>query len=71
MPCPDDFAEVNPIAQYRFHGFEQRLRLQHHAFAPAEGAIIDGAMPVMRERSQVVHTHIRNAGLACARRTIP
>ena len=55
----------------RFHGLEQRLGLQHHAFAAAERAIVHGAMAVMREVAQIVHARLRSGAASRARRTMP
>ncbi len=45
---------LNPQRSQRFR---KRLGLQHHAFAAAKGAVVHGAMPVMREGAQIVHAH--------------
>ena len=37
-----------------FDGFEDGLGLEDHAFAAAEGAVVDGAMAVVGEGAQVV-----------------
>jgi len=73
MPCPYNFkfgiafrapSGVDSIAQQGFHGLEQRLGFQHHAFAAAEWAVIDGTMAVVREGAQVVRAHIHETSLA-------
>ena len=40
------------------HRSRQRLGLKHHAFAAAEGPVVDGAMPVVGVVAQVVHVHL-------------
>ena len=42
----------------RGQGLGQRLGLQHHAFAAAEGAVVDGAMAVVGEVAQIVDAHL-------------
>ncbi len=37
-----------------FNTFKDRFRLQHHAFAASEGAVIHGAVPVVRKSPQIV-----------------
>ncbi len=68
------------VAQHRLDGFEQRLGLEHHAFAAAERAIVHGAMAVVRElRADPARAHRsgrpRGPGGRCrsraARRKIP
>src|ERR1019366_754084 len=67
MSCP--YFEIvcsalNIPAQERFHGFEQRLWLQHHALAAAEGAVVHGPMAVMGEGAQVVDADVHQFGFA-------
>lgn len=38
----------------RFDAIEDGFGLEHHAFAAAEGTIVDGAMTVMREAAEIV-----------------
>src|SRR5258708_1062168 len=69
MPCPYNVkagAVVNSLTQQRIHGLKQRLRLQNHAFATAERAVVHGTMPIMGESAQIVHAHIRQASFARA-----
>jgi hypothetical protein len=72
-PCPYYFnigttfrapSRLNFFAHQRFHRLEQRLGFQYHAFAAAERAVIDCAMPVVREGAQVMHAHVHEARLA-------
>jgi hypothetical protein len=48
----------------RLQTFKERSRLEHHALAAAEGAVIHGAVLVMRELSQIVDFDFRQAHLA-------
>src|SRR5208282_6627327 len=51
-------------AQNALDGIEQRLRLQNHALAAAERAIVHGAMAVVGGLAQVVHAHLDETRLA-------
>ncbi len=42
---------------------EDRLRLQHHAFAAAEWTIVHRAMPVVRKGTQIVQRDLRQPEL--------
>ena len=48
----------------RLQTFKERFRLEHHALAAAEGAVIHGAVPVVRELPQIVDFDFRQAHLA-------
>ncbi len=48
----------------RLQTFKERFRLQHHAFAAAERAVIHGAVLVVRKLPQVVDFDFRQAHLA-------
>lgn len=54
------------VTEERFDGFEERLGLEDHAFAAAEGAIVHGAMPVSSEFAQVLDVDLNDGGFACA-----
>src|SRR5690349_16201711 len=45
----------------RLQTFKERFRLQDHAFAAAERAVIHGAVPVVRELPQIVDFDFRQA----------
>src|ERR1700687_4650883 len=47
-----------------FNTFKDRFRLQHDAFAAAERAVIDGAMPVVRKLPQVADFDLCQPGFA-------
>jgi len=53
-------------AEERFDGFKQRFWLEDHAFAAAEGAIVDGAMAVFGEFAQVLNVDVDDLGFAGA-----
>ena len=53
-----------PHAHQRFHSLEQRLGLEHHAFAPAKRTIVHGAMAIMREFAQILHVNMDQAGFS-------
>jgi hypothetical protein len=44
-------------------GGEERLGLKHHAFTAAEGAVVHGAVAVVRERAEVVDADFDQAGV--------
>src|SRR5208283_1095617 len=46
---------------HRLQTFKERLRLQDHAFAAAEWAVIHGAVPVVRELAQIVDFDLHQA----------
>ncbi len=52
------------IAQDCLHGLKHRLRLEHHALAAAERAIVHGLVAVVSELPQIVHANIDQAGLS-------
>ena len=45
-----------------FDGFEDGRGFQQHAFAAAEGTIVDGAMPVVRPVAEIVDVDLDQAG---------
>jgi len=49
-----------------FDRFKQRLRFQHHTFAAAEWAVVDGAMAILGELAQILNMNLRDAGFARA-----
>src|ERR1700730_2901554 len=49
---------------HRLQTFKERLRLEHHALAAAERAVIHGAVLVVRELPQIVDFDFRQAHLA-------
>src|SRR5215468_8535575 len=53
-------------AEERFDGFKERFGLEDHAFTPAEGAIINGAMAVSGESAQVLDVDVDDTGFAGA-----
>ncbi len=53
-------------SEKRLHGFEQRFRLQRHALAAAERAVIYCAMPILGKHSQVLHMDLDQAGFSRA-----
>jgi hypothetical protein len=61
MACYPFFAGSNV---QRLQTFKERFRLEHHALAAAERAVIHGAVPVVRELPQVVDFDFRQAHFA-------
>jgi hypothetical protein len=53
-------------SEKRFDGVEKGLGLQHHAFAAAKRAIIDGAVAVLGKYAKVLYLDADDAGLARA-----
>jgi hypothetical protein len=45
----------------RLDAVEDGFGLEHHAFAASEGAVVDGAVTVMREAAEVVDVRFREA----------
>src|SRR5579863_4029919 len=45
-----------------FHGFKNGRRLQQHAFAAAEGTVVDGAVTVVRPVPEIVDLDLDKAG---------
>jgi hypothetical protein len=41
----------------RFNGFENWLRFEEHAFAAAEGTVVDGSVAVVGEGAEVMGVH--------------
>src|SRR5262249_17331052 len=54
------------FSDQRFHRIEQRLRLQHHAFAAAKRAVIHGPVPVVREFAQILDANLHQSSFARA-----
>src|SRR6476660_4008685 len=54
------------VAEERFDGLKERLRLEDHAFAAAERPIVHGAMAVSRELAQVLDVNLHDAGFSRA-----
>jgi len=52
------------IAKQEFHRLKQRRGLQHHSFTAAKRPIIDRAMLVFREQTQILHVDFNQAGFA-------
>jgi hypothetical protein len=46
--------------------FGKGFGLQHHTLSTPKGAVVDGAMAVMRECAQVVHGNLKQAALDCS-----
>ena len=57
---------VASCAHKRFDGLEQRFGFHHHSLATAEWPVIHGAVTVVREIAQIVHTSVDEFGLARA-----
>ncbi len=49
-----------------FHGREERLGFEHHAFAAAEGPVVDGPVAVEGPVAQVVNADIQKPGVLAA-----
>ncbi len=64
--CGPSYALVSRGHIQRLHALEQRLRLEHHAFAPAERTIVHRAMLVGGEVPQIVHRDFNEPGFARA-----
>ena len=53
-----------PVRPDGFHRQEQRLGLQHHAFAAAERAVVHGLVAVGSPIAQIVDANVERAGVA-------
>ena len=65
-PCAESRIAFRPAAALGpdgFHRHEDRLRLQHHAFAAAERPVVHRLVPVRRPIAQVVDPDLENAGV--------
>jgi hypothetical protein len=51
-------------AENRFGRLEERLGLEHHPFAAAKRPIIDAAVAILSEGTQILHLDLDQAGLA-------
>src|SRR5215469_16653398 len=50
----------------RLKALEDRLRLEHHAFAASEWPVVDGAMTVVREGAKIVNSDFYEPGITRA-----
>jgi hypothetical protein len=46
------------MAEQRFDGLEKRFGLEDHAFAAAEGTIINGAMAILGEFAEILDVNL-------------
>src|SRR5262249_54161034 len=63
----DDALHRSPLRtrrnSHRFHTFKDRFRLQDHAFAAAEWAVIHGTVPIFGKGPQIVNSDLNQARL--------